>query len=188
MLAWQSSRVLNLSRRSPLVGKSILSAVWWMHHIFYISIQKKAILFLICSQRLAYLLTQASFGLYCFYAFSTRLHLGSAGSPEVSSHHSMSDRHGSIFLRGLPSWQVWASTSVCVCTHMQGKTPVNSHSCAAVTAGAEWEILYRKHICNKFPVHFPSVCGWHHLTIDRGPNELEERRCLGCPCLRPIGS
>lgn len=55
-----------------------LSAVWWMHHILYISIQKKNILVLICSQSHAYLLTQASSGLYCLDVFSTSLHLGSA--------------------------------------------------------------------------------------------------------------
>lgn len=122
--------------------------------------------------------------------------------PEVSSHHSMSDRRGSILLRGLPFWQVWASTSAFVCTRMQGKTPGNSHSCAAVTAGAEWEILYRKLICNEFPVHFSarqhgrevtafqtsSMYSWHRLTIDGGPDELEWRRCLCCPRLQPSGS
>ncbi len=122
--------------------------------------------------------------------------------PEVSSHHNMSDRRGSVLLRGLPSWQVWASTTACVCTHMHRIKPGNSHSCAAVTVGAEWEILYRRHICNEFPVHCSaswdecevtefhtsSVFDQHHLTIDWGPNELEWCRCLGCPCLRPSSS
>lgn len=164
-----------------------------MHHILCVSIQKKNLLFLICSQCLAYLLTQASSGLYCLDAFSTRLHLGS--SRPWGEFISQYVRRGSILLYGLLSWQVWALTSACVCTHMWGKMPGNSHSCVAVTAGAlqkthlQWIsgplFLARWHGHEVTAFQTSSVCGQHHLIIDGGPNELEWRRCLVCPCLQP---
>lgn len=59
----------------------------------------------------------------------------------------------------LGRFEAWPSASVC--THMQGKTPGNNHSCAAVGAGAEWEILHREHICYAFLVHFSAFWDGH---------------------------
>lgn len=111
--------------------------------LFYISVQRKAILFLICLSATCLPVHSGIFWPVLFLCFFHKPSTwGLLGAPEDSSHHSVSDRCRRVFLRGLPSWQVGAASTVhcacvcvCVCTHMRGKTPGNSRSSADVTTG-----------------------------------------------------
>lgn len=70
--------------------------------------------------------------------------------PEVSSRRSMSDRRGNIFYVGLMSWQVWGSTSPCVCTQLSaGAEEINLQKC-----------LYNKVLVNSLKNCFQTSCVW----------------------------
>lgn len=103
---------------SPLIGKSILKAPFDECTIlFYISVQRKAILFLICLSATCLPVHSGIFWPVLFLCFFHNPSTwGLLGAPEDSSHHSVSDRCRRVFLRGLPSWQVEAASTVhCVC-------------------------------------------------------------------------
>lgn len=108
MLARDSSRALNLSHRSPQVGKPIFLALFDECTTLWLSQSKTffffSFLYFLAMISVHCLPTQASLALFCFDPFSTSVHLGSAGSRKVNSQSHIRQYQTVFFIVGSQEW------------------------------------------------------------------------------------